>query len=136
MLDGRYHVAARPRHVPRGAGAGGCAIRRRVATTPPPFSPFDATPWLAMMSRVLQGPEQALRVYRELLGLESGSRERAVDLMAQMAQGVGVDATPFFEGVLRFAPAPTARIAAAAYLAERGHEDTVVEVLEGLGSPV
>jgi hypothetical protein len=88
------------------------------------------------MTRAFQGPEQAMRVYRELLGLEGDSRERAVDFMAQLAQGYGMDATPLFEGVLRFHPAPTARVAAAAYLVEQGREETVLEVLESLWPPV
>lgn len=107
-----------------------------VSTSPPPFPGFDLNHWLTLMSRLTQGPEQALRLYRELLGLESGSRERAVDFMAQMAQTFGVDAAPFFESVLRFGPMPTAQVAAAAYLAERGREDAVVEVLEGLRPPM
>src|SRR5262245_3096449 len=89
-----------------------------------------------MTSRFLQGPEQAMRVYRELLGLESGSREKSVDFMADLARGYGLDATPLFEGVLRFGPSDTARIAAAAYLAEQGREETVLEVLESLRPPV
>ena len=102
----------------------------------PPSSPFDMGPFIGMMSRFLQGPEQAMRVYRELLGLEGGSREKSVDFMAQLARGYGVDATPLFEGVLRFGPSDTARVAAAAYLAEQGREDTVLEVLESLRPPV
>jgi|GEM_PF-4369625 len=88
------------------------------------------------MARVLQGPEQAQRAYRELLGLEGSSRERAVDFMAQMARGYGLDLTPWFEAILRFHPAPTARAAAAAYLAAEGREDTVLEVLESLRPPL
>ena len=107
-----------------------------VSTPPPPFPGFDLTQWMTLMSRMTQGPEQALRVYRELLGLESGSRERAVDFMAQMARGFGVDATPFFETILRFGPVPTAQVAAAAYLADRGREDSVLDVLEALQPPV
>src|SRR3712207_6225954 len=102
----------------------------------PLFPGFDPQGWVSMMSRALQGPEQAMRVYREVLGLEGGSRERAVDFMAQMARGAGVDATPVFEGVLRFHPAPTARVAAAAYLVDQGREATVLEVLESLRPPV
>src|SRR5215470_16881100 len=102
----------------------------------PPSSPFDMGPFVGMMSRFLQGPEQAMRVYRELLGLEGGSREKSVDFLAQLARGYGVDATPLFEAVLRFGPSDTARVAAAAYLAEQGREDTVLEVLESLRPPV
>ena len=107
-----------------------------VEPTPPSFPGFDPQRWVSLMSRAFQGPEQALRVYRELLGLEGGSRERAVDFMAQMARGYGVDATPLFEGVLRFGPTPTARVAAAAYLADQGREDSVLEALEALQPPV
>lgn len=101
-----------------------------------PLGAFDPQRWVSLMSRALQGPEQALRVYRELLGLEGGSRERAVDFMAQMARGYGMDATPLFEGVLRFGPTDTARIAAAAYLAGQGREESVLESLESLEPPV
>ncbi len=102
----------------------------------PPSSPlFDVNQFVNMMSRVFQGPEQAIRVYRELLGLESGSREKSVDFVAQLARSYGVDATPLFEGVLRFGPTDTARVAAAAYLAEQGREETVLDVLEGLEPP-
>lgn len=83
----------------------------------------------------MHGPEEAIRVYRELLGLEGGSRERAVDFMAQTARGAGLDATPLFEGVLRLGPTAAARIAAAAYLAESGREDLVLDVLESLRPP-
>ena len=76
-----------------------------------------------------------MRVYREVLGLEGGSRERAVDFLAQMARNYDVDATVLFEGVLRFAPTSAARVAAAAYLADNGREDTVLEVLESLQPP-
>lgn len=107
-----------------------------VSTPPSPFPGFDVNQWLAVMSRMARGPEQALQVYRELLGLETGSRERAVDFMAQMAEGFGMDATPFFEAVLRMGPLPSAQVAAAAYLAERGREDVVLEVLESLQPPV
>jgi hypothetical protein len=100
------------------------------------FPGFDPQRWISAMSRALQGPEQAMRVYREMLGLEGGSRERAVDFMAQMARGAGIDATPLFEGVLRFHPAPTARVAAAAYLVDQGREDTVLDVLESLRPPI
>jgi hypothetical protein len=100
------------------------------------FPGFDPQRWVSLMARAFQGPEQAMRVYRELLGLEGDSRERAVDFMAQLAQGYGVDATPLFEGVLRFHPAPTARVAAAAYLVEQGRADTVLDVLESLQPPV
>jgi hypothetical protein len=100
------------------------------------FPGFDPQRWVSLMARAFQGPEQAMRVYRELLGLEGDSRERAVDFMAQLAQGYGVDATPLFEGVLRFHPAPTARVAAAAYLVEQGREATVLDVLESLQPPV
>ena len=101
-----------------------------------PFPPFDMNQFVGTMSRFLQGPEQAMRVYRELLGLEGGSRENSVDFMAQLARGYGLDATPLFEGVLRFGPTDTARVAAAAYLAEQGREETVLEVLESLQPPV
>jgi hypothetical protein len=107
-----------------------------VSTQPPPFPGFDLTHWLTLMSRLTQGREQALRVYRELLGLESGSRERAVDFMAQMSRSFGVDATPFFETILRFGPVPTAQVAAAAYLAEQGREDSLLDVLEALQPPM
>jgi len=100
-----------------------------------PFPPFDMNQFVGTMSRFLQGPEQAMRVYRELLGLEGGSREKSVDFMAQLARGYGLDATPLFEGVLRFGPTDTARVAAAAYLAEQGREETVLEVLESLQPP-
>ncbi len=100
------------------------------------FSLWDPQRFVSGMSRAMQGPEQAMRVYRELLGLEGGSRERAVDFMAQLARGIGVDATPLFEGVLRFHPSPTARVAAAAYLCGEGHEQTVLDVLESLQPPV
>ena len=101
-----------------------------------PFPPFDMNQFVGTMSRFLQGPEQAIRVYRELLGLEGGSREKSVDFMAQLARGYGLDATSLFEGVLRFGPTDTARVAAAAYLAEQGREETVLEVLESLQPPV
>jgi hypothetical protein len=101
-----------------------------------PFPPFDMNQFVGTMSRFLQGPEQAMRVYRELLGLEGGSREKSVDFMAQLARGYGLDATPLFEGVLRFGPTDTARVAAAAYLAEQGRDETVLEVLESLQPPV
>jgi len=101
-----------------------------------PFPPFDMNQFVGTMSRFLQGPEQAMRVYRELLGLEGGSREKSVDFMAQLARGYGLDATPLFEGVLRFGPTDTARVAAAAYLAEQGREETVLEVLESMQPPV
>jgi len=89
-----------------------------------------------MMSRFFQGPEQAMRVYRELLGLEGGSREKSVDFMAQLARGSGFDATPLFEVVLRWGPSDTARVAAAAYLAAEGREDSVLEALESLQPPL
>ena len=101
-----------------------------------PIPPFDLNQFVGTMSRFLQGPEQAMRVYRELLGLEGASREKSVDFMAQLARGFGLDATPLFEGVLRFGPSDTARVAAAAYLAEQGREETVLEVLESLQPPV
>ena len=107
-----------------------------VEPTPPLFPGFDPQRWVSLMARAFQGPEQALRVYRELLGLEGSSRERAVDFMAQMARAYSVDATPLFEGVLRFGPTPTARVAAAAYLADQGREDSVLEALEALQPPV
>jgi hypothetical protein len=96
----------------------------------------DLARFLSQMSRAFQSPEQALRVSRELLGLEGSSRERAVDFMAQLARGYGLDAGLLFEGVLRFGPTDTARVAAAAYLAEQGREDTVLEVLESLTPPL
>src|SRR5215470_18882065 len=102
----------------------------------PPFPLFDVNQFVGLMSRFFAGPEQAMRVYRELLGLEAGAREKSVDFMAQLARGYGMDATPLFEGVLRFGPTDTARVAAAAYLAEHGREDTVLEVLESLRPPV
>ncbi len=102
----------------------------------PGFPQFDPQGFISMMTRAFQGPEQATRVYRELMGLEGGSRERAVDFMAQLARGAGMDAAPMFEGVLRFHPSSTARVAAAAYLAEQGREETVVEVLESLQPPL
>lgn len=49
-----------------------------------------------------------------------------------MARGYNVDAMPLFEGVLRYGPTASARVAAAAYLADQGREETVVEVLESL----
>ncbi len=76
-----------------------------------------------------------MRVYRELLGLEGGTRERSVDFIAQMMRGYGVDATPLFESVLRFGPTSASRVAAAAYLTDQGREDTVLEVLESLRPP-
>jgi len=102
----------------------------------PPFPAFDPQRFMGMMSRFFQGPEQAMRVYRELLGLEGGSRERGVDFMAQLARGVGVDAAPLFETVLRWGPTDTSRVAAAAYLASEGREETVLEVLESLQPPL
>jgi hypothetical protein len=101
-----------------------------------PFPGFDPTQWLGMMSRALQGPEQALRVYRELLGLEGDSRERSVDFMAQLARGYGLDASLMFEAVLRWGPTDTARIAAAAYLAGQGREAVVLDALEALQPPL
>lgn len=103
---------------------------------PPHLPGFDPQPWVSFMARVLRGPEQAHRAYRELLGLEGSARERAVDFMAQMARSYGLDMTPWFEAILRFHPAPTARAAAAAYLAAEGREDTVLEVLESLQPPL
>jgi hypothetical protein len=97
---------------------------------------FEPQRLLSLISRVLRGPEEAMHVYRELLGLESGSRERAVEFVAQMAQRQGLDATPLFEGILRFGPSSAARVAAAAYLAEQGHEDTVLEALVSLQPPM
>ena len=101
-----------------------------------PLPPFDLNQFVSLASRFMQGPEQAMRVYRELLGLESGSRERSVEFMAQLARGVGLDATLMFEGVLRFGPTDAARIAAAAYLVEQGRDDSVLEVLDSLRPPV
>ena len=100
------------------------------------FPGFDQQRWVSAMSRDMEGPDQAMRVYREMLDLEGGSRERAHEFIEQMARGDGVDATPLFEGVLRFHPAPTARVAAAAYLVDQGREATVLEVLESLRPPV
>lgn len=102
---------------------------------PPAFPGFDPQRFFSMMQRAMQGPEQATRVYREMLGLEGGSRERAVDFAAQLARSYGFDALPLFEGILRWGPASTARVAAAAHLAEQGREDTVLEVLESLQPP-
>ena len=101
----------------------------------PMFPGFDPQRFFSLVSRSLQGPEEAMRVYREVLGLEGGSRERAVDFLAQMERNYDVDATVLFEGVLRFAPTSAARVAAAAYLADNGREDTVLEVLESLQPP-
>ena len=101
----------------------------------PWFPGFDPQRFFSLFNRTLQGPEEAVTVYRELLGLEGGSRERAVDFMAQMARGSGLDATPIFEGVLRFGPTSAARVAAAAYLASQDREDTVMDVLESLQPP-
>jgi len=101
----------------------------------PWLAALDPQRFLSLVSRSMQGPEEAMRVYREMLGLEGGSRERAVDFMAQMAQGYGLDATPLFESVLRFAPSSPARVAAAAYLAEHGREESVLSVLESLQPP-
>lgn len=101
----------------------------------PWMAAFDPQRFFSLVSRSMQGPEEATKVYREMLGLEGGSRERAVDFMAQMARGYGMDATPLFEGVLRFGPTSAARVAAAAYLAENGREETVLEVLESLQPP-
>jgi len=103
---------------------------------PPPFAGFDVAGFIGMMSRFFQGPEQAMRVYRELLGLEGESRERSVDFMAQLARSTALDATPFFEAVLRWGPTDTARVAAAAYLAGEGREDAVLEALESLHPPL
>lgn len=102
--------------------------------SPPPL--FDVNHFAGMMSRFFQGPEQAMRAYRELLGLEGGSREKSVDFVAQLARGYGVDATPLFEGLLRFGPTDTVRVAAAAYLAEQGRDETVLQVLESLEPPL
>lgn len=106
------------------------------APGPPSFPLFDMSQFIGMMSRFFQGPEQAMRVYRELLGLEGASRERSVDFLAQLARGYGMDATPLFETVLRFGPTDTARVAAAAYLAEQGREETVLDALESLQPPI
>ena len=103
---------------------------------PPAFPGFDLPGFIGMMSRFVQGPEQAMRVYRELLGLEGGSREKSVDFMAQLARGSGLDARPLFEVVLRWGPSDTARVAAAAYLAAEGREDSVLEALESLQPPL
>jgi len=111
----------------------------RVSVVPDSANPwlaaFDPQQFLSLVSRSMQGPEEAMRVYREMLGLEGGARERGVDFMAQTARGYGVDASPLFEGVLRFAPTSAARVAAAAYLAENGREETVLSVLESLQPP-
>jgi hypothetical protein len=96
---------------------------------------FDPQRFVTLMSRALRGPEQAMQVYRELLGLED-STERAAGFVAQLAQRQGLDPTPLFEGVLRFGPTSTARIAAAAYLADQGKEDSVLEALEALQPPM
>jgi hypothetical protein len=104
-------------------------------TNNPWMAALDPQRFLSLVSRSMQGPEEAMRVYREMLGLERGSRERAVDFMAQAAQSYGLDATPLFEGVLRFGPTSAARVAAAAYLAESGHEESVLTVLESLQPP-
>jgi hypothetical protein len=101
----------------------------------PWMAALDPQRMFALASRSMQGPEEALHVYRELLGLEGGSRERAVDFMAQAAQGYGLNAAPFFEGLLRFGPASSVRVAAAVYLAENGGEESVLEVLESLRPP-
>jgi hypothetical protein len=103
--------------------------------TNPWLAAFDPQRFMSLVARSMQGPEEATRVYREVMGLEGGSRERTVDFMAQAARGYGLDATPLFEGVLRFGPTSPARVAAAAYLAENGHEDTVMSVLESLQPP-
>jgi len=103
---------------------------------PPSFPLFDLNQFVNMTTRFFQGPEQAMRVYRELLGLEGGSRERSVDFMAQLARGYRLDATPLFEGVLRFGPTDAARVAAAAYLAGQGREDAVLDALESLSPPM
>ena len=111
-----------------------------MASVPPdsvaPGFPFDVNQFVSLMARFSQGPEQALHAYRELLGLESASRERSVELMAQLARAYGWEAALAFEAVLRFGPTDTARIAAAAYLADRGREETVLEVLESLQPPM
>jgi hypothetical protein len=107
-----------------------------MASSPPPFPGVDVGQWLGLMSRFMQGPEEAMRVYRELLGLESASRERTVEFLAQLVRGSGLDASPFFESVLRFGPTPAARVAAAAYLAEQGKEDAVLAALESLEPPL
>jgi hypothetical protein len=104
---------------------------------PPRVIPgFDLHRFIETMSRFFQGPEQAMRAYRELLGLEGASREKSVDFLAQMARSAGLYATPFFETVLRWGPTDTARVAAAAYLASEGREDDVLEVLESLQPPL
>lgn len=101
----------------------------------PWFPGFDPQRFFALVSRSMQGTEEAIKVSRELLGLEGNSRERAVDFIAQAARGTGLDASPLFESVLRFGPTSAARVAAAAYLAEMGRADTVLEVLESLQPP-
>jgi hypothetical protein len=103
---------------------------------PPSFPGFDPQRFLSLMSRALRGPEQAMHAYREMLGLESASRERAVDFVAGLARGYGVDATVLFESILRFGPTSTVRVAAAAYLADQGREDLVLEALELLQAPM
>ena len=73
---------------------------------------------------------------RSIASLGSGGiAGKSVDFMARSAR-YGLDATPLFEGMLRFGPTDTARVAAAAYLAEQGREETVLEVLESLQPPV
>jgi len=108
-----------------------------VATSdPPPFPGFDLQRFMGMWSRFFQGPEQAMRAYRELLGLENDSRERSVEFLAQAARTAGVSATPLFEILLRWGPTDTARVSAAAYLASEGREAVVLEVLESLQPPL
>jgi hypothetical protein len=102
----------------------------------PGFPGFDPQRFVSLMARALRGPEQAMHVYRELLGLEANSRERAIEFVADLAQRQGLNATPLFEGILRFGPTSTARVAAAAYLADQGREDTVLEALEALQPPL
>src|SRR5262245_32804131 len=99
-------------------------------------SPFDPTQFVNLLSCFARGPEEALRAYRELLGLESTSRERSVEFLAQLARAYGWDAALPFEAMLRFGPTDTMRIAAAAFLSEQGREDTVLEVLESLQPPL
>ena len=46
----------------------------------PPFPLFDVNQFVGLMSRFFPGPEQAMRVYRELLGMEAGANSRLTDL--------------------------------------------------------
>src|ERR687889_2474 len=55
----------------------GCRVTSQSGN--PWMAAFDPQRFLSLVSRSMQGPEEAMRVYREMLGLEGGSRERAVD---------------------------------------------------------